>query len=92
MPTYQPPTRVTTKSFAYIALVTQADPNWARDKHWDVEYEFQGKRLYANPYNRGIYNSNSNIYPVGLPYGGLDPAVVAARPMFSGTPDGKGWA
>ena len=91
MALYNPPTRVSTKQFAYIALVTQADPNWARDKYWAEEYRFQNKSLFANPYNRGIYNSYSNIYPVGLPYGGLDNAVVNARPLFSGTPTGS-WA
>lgn len=89
--TYNPPTKVTTKAFPYLALVTQADPMWARQKFWDVEYEFAGKRLYANPYQRGAYNSNSNTYPVGKPFGGQDAAVVAARPMIAAKPVG-GWA
>ena len=89
---YRPPTRVTTKQFAYVALVTQADPQWARDKYWAEEYRFQNKSLFANPYVRGANNSNSNTYPVGVPFGGQDPLVVAARPMYAGTPDGKGWA
>lgn len=92
MALYRPPTRVTTKQFDYVALVTQADPQWARDKYYGVEYEFQGKQLLAPLYQRGSFNSNSNVYPVGVPFGGQDPLVVAARPMYSGTPDGKGWA
>ena len=89
---YKPNTKVTSTSMPYLALVTAADPQFERLKHREVEYEFQGRVMVADSYVRGANNSNSGIYPVGQPYGGLDPLVVAARPMFSGTPDGKGWA
>ena len=92
MALYKPPTRVTTVQKPYLALVTSTDPDFQRRKHREVEYEFQGKALIADPTNRGAYNNHSNSYPVGQPYGADDPAVVAARPMMAGTPDGKGWA
>ena len=91
-PIYKPATKVTTRQYPFLSIVIQADPTWARGKFYDVEYEFAGRHLYANPYTRGSFNSHSNTYPVGQPYGADDPDVVAARPMFFGTPDGKGWA
>lgn len=92
MALYKPQTRVVTTQMPYLALVTSADPQFERRKHWDVEYEMSNKPFFANPYTRGSFNSFSNTYPVGAQQGGLDPLVEAARPMFSGTPDGKGWA
>lgn len=94
MALYKPPTRVVTTQMPYLALVTSADPDWARGKFREIEYPATngGSNLIANPYNRGSFNSNSGVYPVGQQFGGQDPLVVAARPMFSGTPDGKGWA
>lgn len=83
---YRPPTRVSTTETPFLALITSADPGWARGKFREVEYEFQGKNFYANPYTRGSFNSHSGIYPVGQQFGGLDPLVVAARPMYSQTP------
>lgn len=100
-PLYKPPTQVTTRQVPFLSLVVQADPNWARGKFFDVEYEFSGRYFYANPYQRGAYNGRDNTYPVGQPYGGLDPLVQAAKAptvgsptpgLYFGTPDGKGWA
>lgn len=91
-PLYKPQTRVATIQKPYLALVTAADPDFQRRKHREVEYEFQGRNFLADPATRGANNSHSNSYPVGQPFGADDAAVVAARPMLSGTPDGKGWA
>lgn len=67
-PLYKPPTRVATTQIPYLALVTQTDPDFERRKHRVVEYEFQGRNFVADPYTRGSYNDNPNIYPVGQPY------------------------
>jgi hypothetical protein len=58
MARYLPPTRVVTLEMPLIALVTRCDPNWARNKHWEIEYKMRnGRRLFfANPYIRGPYN------------------------------------
>lgn len=90
-PLYKPPTRVTSREMPYLALVTQMDPEFERDKHRQIEYEFVGHPKYADPHFRGSYNNHSNVYAVGQPYGADDPDVLAARPMFSGVPT-KGWA
>ena len=47
--------RVTVTSRPWLVLVTQADPNFERDKHHEIEYEFTGRWFYADPYNRGAY-------------------------------------
>ena len=91
MARYNPPTRVTTSERPLLSLVTAVDPTFVQTKYYDVEYQFTGKNKYANLYQRGSFNSYSNIYDVGLPYGGTDPLVVAARPMYAGVPTG-GWA
>jgi hypothetical protein len=101
MALYKPPTRVTTRAYTYLALVSQADPDFQRKKHREIEYEFDHKVFVADPYVRGPYNDNSNVYAVGQPFGGLDAVKVAAKAptagvptpgLFVGTPDGKGWA
>jgi hypothetical protein len=100
-PLYKPPTKVASTQMPYLALVTSADPQFERMKHRETEYEFQGQVFVANPYVRGAYNSNSGVYPVGQPFGGQDPLVLAAKAptvgnstpgLYEGTPDGKGWA
>jgi hypothetical protein len=100
-PRYQPPTRVTTAQTPFEALVQSADPGWARDKFWQVEYIFQRRAFLANPYVRGAYSRLSNVYPVGAAYGGPDPLVIAALAptvgvatpgLYQAVPDGKGWA
>lgn len=89
---YNPPNQVTAIEFPYLSLVTKSDPNWSRDKYWAPEYQFSnGRTFMANPYVRGSFTNHSNVYPVGQPYGGNDPLIIAARPMYSGTPTG-GWA
>lgn len=101
-PLYRPPTRVTSIQVPWLALVTRADPDFERRKHREVEYVTAGNTVFwADPQNRGAYDGLSNTYPVGQPYGGLDPLVEAAKAptggcptpgLYSGTPDGKGWA
>lgn len=87
MALYQPPTRVSSREFPWLALVSQADPDWQRRKHREVEYEASGgKVFYADPYRRGAYNDHSNIYDVGQPYGADDPLVTAARAPTVGNP------
>lgn len=92
MPRYSPATRVSTTQMPYLALVTAADPGFERSKHRETEYEFQGRVFVGDPSVRGSANSNSGVYAVGQPFGAQDPLVVAARPLLSGTDDGKGWA
>lgn len=99
---YQPPTQVTTSQLPYLGLVAQADPGWARDKFWEIEYEFSGHIFENNPYGvTGPYGRLSSTYPVGAAYGQPDPLILAAlaptvgqpQPgLYSGVPDGLGWA
>lgn len=100
-PRYRPPTRVVTTQIPYLALVTQADPDFERRKHREVEYEFQRRVFLANPYVRGAYNRLDNTYAVGQPYGTLDPLIEAALAptvgntipgLYVGVDDGMGWA
>jgi hypothetical protein len=39
----------------WLSLVTQADPNFERDKHHEIEYEFSGRWFYADRSKRGAY-------------------------------------
>lgn len=102
MALYKPPTRVSSTSMPYLALVTAADPGFQRAKHREVEYETSGgKVFFGDPTTRGSANSHSGVYPVGQPFGADDPLVTAAKAptvgnatpgLYSGTDDGKGWA
>jgi hypothetical protein len=47
--------RVTHNDRPWLVLVNQADPNFARDKHREIEYEFSGRRFYADRSKRGAY-------------------------------------
>jgi len=61
-PYYRPPTGIATRTIPYISLVTRADPGWARRKYRDVEYYWSNGRVYwANPYQRGAYNTPSKL-------------------------------
>lgn len=77
-PLYRPATKVQTSQVPYLALVTQADPDFERRKHREPQYEFSGRVFFADPYTSNSYDRRSNIYPVGQPFGGLDPAIEAA--------------
>lgn len=85
-PRYQPPTRVTTLQMPYLALVTRADPEFERRKHREIEYEFAGRVFIGDPSRRGPYDRLSNIYPVGQPFGGLDPLITANLAPTTGNP------
>jgi hypothetical protein len=100
-PLYKPPTAVVTCQQPYLSLVSQADPQWAQRKYWDIEYLTDHRPLMANPYERGAYNRLSNDYPVGAQYGGTDPLVIDnlaptvgndVPGLYEAVPDGKGWA
>ena len=39
----------------WLVLVTQVDFNFQRDKHHEIEYEFSGRRFYADRSKRGAY-------------------------------------
>lgn len=90
MPLYKPPTQVTTVEMPYISMVTKADPDFERRKHYDIEYEFDAKVFLRDPYRAGAYNYLSNVYPVGAASGGLDQAAVAAKAPTAGYPDTPG--
>ena len=75
MALYNPPTKGTTIEMPFLALVTRADPEFERRKYREVEYEFSGRFFLANPYQRGLFNRLSNVYPVGQPYGTLDTLI-----------------
>lgn len=90
-PLYRPPTRVVTTQIPYLALVTQADPEFERRKHREVEYEFSSRVFVADPYVRGSYNYHSNVYAVGQPFGANNPEIVDNVPLYSGIPTGS-WA
>jgi hypothetical protein len=47
--------RVTHNDRPWLVLVTQADPNFQRDKHREIEYEFSGRRFDADRSKRGAY-------------------------------------
>ena len=49
--------RVTHSDRPWLVLVSQADPNFARDKHHEIEYEFSGRLFYADRSKRGAYAS-----------------------------------
>lgn len=103
-PRYQPPTRVVTSEIPYLALVTQADPEFERNKHRENQAQWYGApfgRHFVDPLTAGAYNRRSNTYAVGQPYGALDALIQAALAPTAGNPvpglyvgvdDGKGWA
>lgn len=103
-PLYKPPTKVVTSEIPYLALVTQADPEFERNKHRENQASWYGTpfgRHYVDPYTAGLYNRRSNVYAVGQPYGGLDALIEAALEptvgnpvpgLYVGVDDDMGWA
>jgi hypothetical protein len=100
-PLYKPPTRVSSTQMPYLALVTSADPDWARLKRREIEYDFQRRNFFGDPTVRGANNNHSGVFPVGQPFGADDSLVLAAKAptvgcptpgLYQGTADGKGWA
>jgi len=47
--------RVVSTARPWLVLVTKADPNFERDKHHEIEYEFSGRWFYADRSKRGAY-------------------------------------
>jgi len=47
--------RVVSTARPWLVLVTKADPNFERDKHHEIEYEFSGRWFYADLSKRGAY-------------------------------------
>jgi hypothetical protein len=54
---YKPPTKVTVIDIPYTTLVNQADPDFQRAKHRELEYPAVGggRSLYGDPTRRGAY-------------------------------------
>ena len=48
--------RVTHSDRPWLVMVSEADPNFARDRHREIEYEFSGRRFYADRSKRGAYS------------------------------------
>ena len=86
MALYNPPTKGSTISIPYLSMVATADPDYQSQKRREREYEMSNKIFLCDPNVRGAYNINSNVYPVGQPSGGADPAY-AARPFFARSGD-----
>lgn len=70
---YRPPTKVTSLELPFLALVTRADPDWARAKHREQTYPdtpgigfSNGKIFYGNPTNSGAYDGTSGVVATGL--------------------------
>lgn len=55
-PLYKPPTRIATIQIPFLALVSRADPNWSRYKHNELQYQFQRREFYGDPYKLGAYS------------------------------------
>jgi hypothetical protein len=53
---YSPPSTI---YIPWLAEVVKADPEFARKKHWDIEYpaSSEGRSLWADPYKRGAYDT-----------------------------------
>jgi hypothetical protein len=60
-PLYKPPIKVTQVEYSMLALVSQADPDYQRLKHWDIEYDYPRKNFYADPMHRGAYDTPSKV-------------------------------
>ncbi len=56
MALYNPPTKVVTLQIPWLALIMRADPDWARNKAREPEYEFTRRDFYCNNNIQGPYN------------------------------------
>lgn len=57
MTLYKPPTKVVTTQVTYLSMVNRADPDWARLKRMEVEYEMSNGRIFTgDPNHRGAYD------------------------------------
>lgn len=50
-------TKVRNIDWPWLRVVTDADPDFQRGKHNELEYDFAvpGRKFYADPYKRGAY-------------------------------------
>lgn len=64
---YRPPTKVSTMSVPWLSVVTRSDPDWARDRHREIQYEFTNRRWYVNPDVDGAYSPFTVLWQQGLP-------------------------
>jgi hypothetical protein len=48
-------TKFPSTSRPWLTLITAADPNFERDRHHEIEYEFTGRHFYADRSKRGAY-------------------------------------
>ena len=64
---YRPPTNGTLLEVPWLSLVTRADPNWARDRHHEIQYAFTGRTFYCDPDVDGPYNPNWDNPIIPLP-------------------------
>lgn len=62
-PLYKPPIKGTTVTIPWLSLVVQADPDFERRKHREVEYYSSGGKAIsiADPYKRGAYNTPQKL-------------------------------
>ena len=67
MALYKPPTKVRTIEIPWLAIVTRSDPNWARDRHHEIQYSFTNRNFYADTDEDGPYSPYSTLWQQGLP-------------------------
>jgi hypothetical protein len=62
---------VTTISLPWLSIVLSADPEFERQKHHELFYEFQSfgrtRRFYNDPSKSGAYNGNNTPPAVVIP-------------------------
>ena len=53
---YRPPIKGTSREIPFSTLVIQADPDWARAKHNEIEFITSNGRVFrGDPNRRGAY-------------------------------------
>lgn len=67
VPLYKPPTQVTTRNYTWLGVVTKADPDWARYRHREIQYEMTRRYWLADPDTDGPYSPYSVLWQQGLP-------------------------
>lgn len=67
LPLYRPPTRVVTSEIPWLSVVTRIDPNWAHDRHYEIQYQFTNRNKYCNPDQDGPYSPYRVLWQQGLP-------------------------
>lgn len=69
MSVYKPPTKVVTLQIPWLAMILRADPNWARQKASEPEYEFSRRTFYCNNDVQGAYSGVWDNPVLPLPAG-----------------------